>query len=383
MDNFLLSFLIMMLWSLIFTGMFLGMRKTKILRSKIGISGSILICTILLVRMAIPFDIGIARRIHLDWAWFLEGYKILNMEPHRIGPISLTIIQMIALVLGIVAVILVIHFMATYFDLLVACRQSIVREEEEYKSILQKACERLNYRHEILLVKSSKVYSPMCVGIRTNYIILPETEFNEKELEYIFTHEITHLKHYDLYYRMAANLLNCVFWWNPLIYVVKDQLEYALEVRCDIRVTANYTSKERRTYLETILKVLDDKGKKRPLLIRNMTGFASCGYNRAMEERFKAVLAQEPVNGNSKIAFHIWCIGMLGLLVCSYTFVVAPFYDTDTGAGQEVDGNDMWLTVNENGEYIIHFMQNGELIEQIVEEKMISKMEAEMEVRKE
>lgn len=58
MDNFLLSFLIMMLWSLIFTCMFLGMRKTKILRSKIGISGSILICTILLVRMAIPFDIG-------------------------------------------------------------------------------------------------------------------------------------------------------------------------------------------------------------------------------------------------------------------------------------------------------------------------------------
>ena len=69
--------------------------------------------------------------------------------------------------------------------------------------------------------------------------------------------------------------------------------------------------------------------------------------------------------------------------MCSYTFVVAPFYDTDTGVGQEVDGNDMWLTVNENGEYIIHFMQDGELIEQIVEEKMISKMEAEMEVRKE
>lgn len=383
MDNFLLSFLIMMLWSLIFTGMFLGMRKTKILRSKIGISGSILICTILLVRMAIPFDIGIARRVHVDWAWFLEGYKILNMEPHRIGPISLTIIQMIALVLGIVAVILVIRFMVAYYNLLAACRQSIVREDVEYKSVLQKTCERLNYRHEILLVKSSEVHSPMCVGVRTNYIILPEIEFNEKELEYIFTHEITHLKHHDLYYRMAANLLNCVFWWNPLIYVVKDQLEYALEVRCDIRVTADYTSKERRTYLETILKVLDDKDEKKTPLIRNMTGFASYGYNRAMEERFKAVLAQEPVNGNSRIAFHIWCIGMLGLLLCSYMFIVMPHYNADTGPGQQIYDNDMWLTIDENGDYIVHYWENGKQVEQKLNKDKISVVEEYMEVREE
>lgn len=383
MDNFLLSFLIMMLWSLIFTGMFLGMRKTKIFRSKIGISGSILICTILLVRMAIPFDIGIARRIHVDWPWFLEGYKILNMEPHRIGPISLTIIQMIALVLGIVTVILVIRFMVAYFNLLAACRQSIVREDVEYKSVLQKTCERLNYRHEILLVKSSEVHSPMCVGVRTNYIILPETEFNEKELEYIFTHEITHLKYHDLYYRLAANLLNCVFWWNPLIYVVKDQLEYALEVRCDIRVTADYTSKERRTYLETILKVLDDKGEKKTPLIRNMTGFASYGYNCAMEERFKAVLAQEPVNGNSKIAFHIWCIGMLGLLLCSYMFIVMPHYNADTGPGQQIYDNDMWLTIDENGDYIVHYWENGKQVEQKLNKDKISVVEEYMEVREE
>lgn len=383
MDNFLLSFLIMMLWSLIFTGMFLGMRKTKIFRSKIGISGSILICTILLVRMAIPFDIGIARRIHVDWPWFLEGYKILNMEPHRIGPISLTIIQMIALVLGIVAVILVIRFMVAYFNLLAACRQSIVREDVEYKSVLQKTCERLNYRHEILLVKSSEVHSPMCVGVRTNYIILPETEFNEKELEYIFTHEITHLKYHDLYYRLAANLLNCVFWWNPLIYVVKDQLEYALEVRCDIRVTADYTSKERRTYLETILKVLDDKGEKKTPLIRNMTGFASYGYNCAMEERFKAVLAQEPVNGNSKIAFHIWCIGMLGLLLCSYMFIVMPHYNADTGPGQQIYDNDMWLTIDENGDYIVHYWENGKQVKQKLNKDKISVVEEYMEVREE
>lgn len=359
MENFLLSFLITMLWSLIFTCMFLGMRKTKILRSKVGISGSIVICIILLLRMAIPFDIGIARKIEVHWPWFLKCYKIVNMEPHHIGSVSLTIMQMTAMILGVVAVILVIRFVATYFNQLAICRQCVM-QEAAYEVVLQRICEQLNYHRRILLVKSSEVDSPMCIGFRTSYIILPETEFSEKELEYIFTHEITHLKYHDLYYMMAANLLNCIFWWNPLTYVVKTELNYALEVRCDIRVTSDYTVEECTTYLQTILKVLKNKNRKKKLFIGSTTGFASCGYNRAMEERFRAVLTQEPVNGSSKAGFHVWCLGMLGLLACSYLFVVTPYYNIrniDYGAGQEVNGDDMWLSVNENGEYIVHFWQ--------------------------
>ena len=385
MENFLLSFLITMLWSLIFTCMFLGMRKTKILRSKVGISGSIVICIILLLRMAIPFDIGIAKRIHVDWSWFLEWYKIVNMEPHQIGSVSLTIMQMTAMILGGAAVILVIRFVATYFNQLAICRQCVM-QGAVYEAVLLRICEQLNYHRRILLVKSSEVDSPMCIGFRTSYIILPETEFGEKELEYIFTHEITHLKYHDLYYMMAANFLNCIFWWNPLTYVVKTELDYALEVRCDIRVTSNYTVEERTTYLQTILKVLNHKTRKKKPLVGSTTGFASYGYNRAMEERFRAVLTQESVNGSSKTGFHVWCLGMFGLLACSYLFIVMPYYNisnTDYGTGQEVDTDDMWLSVNENGEYIVHFWEDGKLVEQTVEENMVSEMEQEMEERKE
>ena len=385
MENFLLSFLITMLWSLIFTCMFLGMRKTKILRSKVGISGSIVICIILLLRMAIPFDIGIARKIEVYWPWFLKWYKTVNMEPHRIGSVSLTITQMTAMIFGVVAVILVIRFVATYFNQLAICRQCVM-QEAAYEAVLQRICEQLNYHRRILLVKSSEVDSPMCIGFRTSYIILPEPEFSEKELEYIFTHEITHLKYHDLYYMMAANLLNCIFWWNPLTYVVKTELNYALEVRCDIRVTSDYTVEECTTYLQTILKVLKNKNRKKKLFIGSTTGFASFGYNRAMEERFRAVLTQEPVNGSSKAGFHVWCLGMLGLLACSYLFVIFPYYEVsnvDFDQREEIDSDNMWLTVDENGEYIIHFQENGHLVEQVVEADMISTMKKEMEVKAE
>ena len=306
------------------------MRKTKILRSKIGISGSIVICIILLVRMAVPFDLGLARRVLVDWSWFLKWYRDVNMVTHQIGPISLTIIQMTALVLGSVAVVFVIRFLVIYVHQITVCRENVISDAAEYKSVLQRTCEELNYRRTILLVKSNEVTSPMCVGFRTNYIILPETEFSEKELKYIFTHEITHLKHYDLYFMMLASLLNCIFWWNPLTYIIKTELDYALEVRCDIKVTTDYTREERKTYLRTILKVLDTAGRNQRPLPGNMTGFASYGYNRAMKERFQAVLNQESDKGSSKIGFRVWGLAMLGLLLCSYLFVLTPYYSIES-----------------------------------------------------
>ena len=383
MDNFLLSFLIMMLWSLIFIGMFLGMRKTKILRSKIGISGSILICTILLVRMAIPFDIGIARRVEVYWPWFLKWYKAVKITKFSTIFGDASVIQIAGVIWGVIAIIRLIQFARLYIRQRNVCHRSILYGSEEYTAVLRKVCEKRNYKHKILLTRSSEITSPICIGIRNPYIVLPERSFSATELEYIFSHEITHLKNHDLCYLMAANLLTCIFWWNPLTYVVRTELEYALEVRCDIAATAGYTKEESLEYLGVILKILAEGRKDNRLLTGNGVGFAKDSFDKVMEERFHAVLDQEPMKGSSKAGFHVWCIGMAGLLVCSYMFIVAPYYDADMGAGQELNSSEMWTTTNEKGEYVLHFWKDGELVEQVVEEDMISTMETEMGVREE
>lgn len=374
MDNFLLSFLIMILWSLIFTLMFLVMRKTKILRSKVGISGSVLICAILMVRMAIPVDIGIARRIRVYWPWFLKWYKAVKWTKHSLIIGSASVIQIAGVIWGVIATIRLIQFARLYITQKNVCHRSIIYGSEDYTEVLRKACEKCNYKHKILLARSSEITSPMCIGIRNPYIILPDRSFSETELEYIFSHEITHLKSHDLCYLMAANLLTCIFWWNPLTYVVRNELDYALEVRCDISATSGYTKEESREYLRTILKILAEGQKDSRLLSGNGFGFARESFDKVMEERFHAVLEQEPLKGSSKVGFHVWCVSLLGLLACSYMFVFTPFYDTDLGGDHEVDSSEMWLTVDDNGEYIVHYRENGQLVEQVVEDNMISTM---------
>ena len=382
MDNFLLSFLIMMLWSLIFTGMFLGMRKTKILRSKIGISGSILICTILLVRMAIPFDIGIARRVEVYWSWFLKWYKAVKITKYSTTFGDASVIQIAGVIWGVIAIIRLIQFARLYIMQRNVCHRSILYGSEEYTAVLRKVCEKRNYKRKILLTRSSEITSPICIGIRNPYIVLPERSFSATELEYIFSHEITHLKNHDLCYLMVANLLACIFWWNPLTYVVRTELEYALEVRCDIAATAGYTKEESLEYLGVILKILAEGRKDNRLLTGNGVGFAKDSFDKVMEERFHAVLDQEPMKGSSKTGFHVWCIGMICLLVGSYMFIIAPHYNADMGEGQELNSSEMWTTTNEKGEYVLHFWKDGELVEQIVEKDAVWVAEEEMEVSK-
>ena len=64
-------------------------------------------------------------------------------------------------------------------------------------------------------------------------------------------------------------------------------------------------------------------------------------------------------------------------------FIVTPHYDAKFDKREAVDVSEMWLTVDENGEYIIHFWDNGEQKEQVVGIDMIATMKEYMEVREE
>lgn len=164
--------------------------------------------------------------------------------------------------------------------------------------------------------------------------------------------------------------------------MVRTELEYALEVRCDIAATAGYTKEESLEYLGVILKILAEARKDNRLLTGNGVGFAKDSFDKVMEERFHAVLDQEPMKGSSKAGFHVWCIGMAGLLMCSYMFIIAPYYDAEFDLSEEVNDSEMWLTVNEDGQYVVHFWKEGELIEQLVDAEAVSVAEEEMGVSK-
>ncbi len=65
--------------------------------------------------------------------------------------------------------------------------------------------------------------------------VICREDMSEKETLYVFAHELSHFKHNDNFVIIFSSYVSCMFWYNPLIWVVKKMLRNDVEVLCDYR----------------------------------------------------------------------------------------------------------------------------------------------------
>ena len=87
-------------------------------------------------------------------------------------------------------------------------------------------------------------------------ILLPEMDFTEKELQYIFKHELQHFYHHDLWLNMLCEIIMCFYWWNPFAYFLKEKFKDMLELANDKKITESMNEMEIYEYLECMLKII-------------------------------------------------------------------------------------------------------------------------------
>lgn len=102
---------------------------------------------------------------------------------------------------------------------------------------------------------------PMETGIRHPGILLPEQEYTEQQLYYIIRHEYTHILNHDTTTKLIINLWTCIFWWNPITYLMNYNIENALEFNCDLTVVKTLDNEKKAEYLSTILYVMKNRRK--------------------------------------------------------------------------------------------------------------------------
>lgn len=91
-------------------------------------------------------------------------------------------------------------------------------------------------------IKSSKLpplkygSSTMLVGCVHPSIVYCEQEgHTDRELSMIFAHELNHFKHKDNFVLVFSTFVASLFWYNPLIWIVRHMLREDIEVMCDSR----------------------------------------------------------------------------------------------------------------------------------------------------
>ncbi|NBH19875.1 hypothetical protein D3Z55_21345 [Clostridiaceae bacterium] len=123
-------------------------------------------------------------------------------------------------------------------------------------NLLSDCEEKLNIKTRVELSYNSLIASPIMIGFFRPRIVLPVHELEDKELSYIFVHELTHYKQRDMFYKWLIQIVVCVHWFNPFVYLLEKEVNKSCELSCDEKVIAVLDDKGKREYGDTLVSFL-------------------------------------------------------------------------------------------------------------------------------
>lgn len=104
---------------------------------------------------------------------------------------------------------------------------------------------------------SSQIISPCSMGIVKKKIILPQSfsSLTSSEQEIIIQHEILHIKLNHLEILTLMNLIQTIYWFNPVVYLTSRLLREQMEYCVDEKMNENQTIPFQKMYCECLLKL--------------------------------------------------------------------------------------------------------------------------------
>ncbi len=123
-------------------------------------------------------------------------------------------------------------------------------------NLLSDCEEKLNIKTRVELSRNPLIASPIMIGFFRPRIVLPACELDDKELSYIFVHELIHYKQRDMFYKWLIQIVVCVHWFNPFVYLLEKEVNKSCELSCDEKVISILNEKAKREYGDTLISFL-------------------------------------------------------------------------------------------------------------------------------
>ena len=169
--------------------------------------------------------------------------------------------------------------------------------------------------------------TPCGIGLFRRQILLPSQEYTEEELFHILRHELQHFQTHDLLVKWMIRVFQCLFWWNPLVYLLGKDMDQVLEIKCDLSVVKNYSRQETLAYMRTIKSKLEQAIHTEKIV---PVASASLVGNFAMsnvEERFLYLAESLKPNQRKELPKPAFAVLFVALIMASYSFVLQSSYE--------------------------------------------------------
>ena len=118
------------------------------------------------------------------------------------------------------------------------------------RKIMRHSVEREVRRQEVggravKIYENDKVSGPCTIGWLRPGILLPVREYKETEMEWIRLHEMTHIRHRDILWKLLCILACIHHWYNPFAWILLYQYGKMSEYYCDEKCMEGRSMEER------------------------------------------------------------------------------------------------------------------------------------------
>jgi len=262
----------------------------------------------------IPGTIPVFSEVILPAVIVFLRYTVI---PYEVLGVAVSALHISIFIWATVAVILLTRYVLRYWVAYWTALSLNYAPDEEAEAILAEIAGPISCPKKRGRVFRTPIKVPFTVGIKP-YIYLPDgVAFTPDELRTVLRHEWKHIQGKDYLIEFMMRFINYVFWWNPLTYILRRNVSFALELRCDY-FAVGASGSDYQHYKSALGRI---SGTKRKEIIGNTLVNSENVFldrHKTLELRMKDRTHKRAL---TTICFY-FLVAILFLL--SYTFIILP-----------------------------------------------------------
>ena len=241
----------------------------------------------LLLPITIPSHLSVWNLLHTSVAAQADGvisdvltpFPSLATNSTAEPAADITGISPMLLVWLVCAILLAAYFAVGYACMVRRFRGTRLAPQPSIDALL----DRFRFSRDPHICVSNSRRAPLTFGVFRPTVLLPEDlPVGDAQFQLVLAHELAHIRRKDCLRKLLLTVCLCLYWWNPLVWMMVWLANRDMELACDEAVLRALGSDCRKAYALTLLDMAQRKPKSAPLC----SGFA----RSSAEERIRAIL---------------------------------------------------------------------------------------------
>lgn len=209
---------------------------------------------------------------------------------------------------------------------------------DNLEQVVKELRSELHIKRKIEIYEVKDVDLSFTIGVLKPVIFL-QNQCKDEDLKLILKHELLHVQRGDLAVKLIMELVSCLHWFNPLIYLLQDEISSVCETACDECLTSDINEKAGLSYAMVLIESTNQAKEKMA------AGNTLTDEFENTKERVYKIMERKNVKAWEKIiAAGIFAVLLFvdSLTALAYPNVYHVQETTDEVAGFYVEGNNDW-----------------------------------------